>query len=76
MFFRLKQKPTPITEGSVFERTCHHNIVERATVVWVGNGPFGIEHVRFKLSTGASEPEDMRILAADAFRERYPQLCA
>lgn len=72
MFFRRKKLMNALTAGATFKRVREHNIVELATVVWVGEGPFGIPHVRFVVTVpGHDDAEDTRILAVSAFVDSY-----
>lgn len=72
MFFRRKKMMNALTAGATFKRVREHNIVEFATVLWVGAGPFGIPHVRFQVSVpGHDDASDTRILAVSAFMDSY-----
>ena len=72
MFFKRRRSASSVAEGARFERLREHNIVEQATVVWVGEDPFGIPHVRFKLKVPAiDDAGETRILAVNAFTELY-----
>jgi len=72
MFFKRNAAAEQLNEGAVFERAREHNLTEQATVTWVGKDPFGIPHVRFRVTIpGFDEADDYRVLAVDVFRERY-----
>lgn len=72
MFFRRKKLQEALTAGATFKRTREHNVTEFATVTWVGEGPFGIPHVRFQVIVpGHDDAADTRILAVSAFIDSY-----
>lgn len=74
---RTKSGANGIRVGAIFSRKLPDNVVEKARVVNLGNGPSGIPHVFFHLSfersnrpVGDTEP---RTLALRAFVERFPE---
>ncbi len=72
MFFRRNREETVICEGAVFRRCDNGDKRETATVEWVGKGPFGLTHVRFRLRVNdIQDMDDSRILSVDAFRARF-----
>lgn len=72
MFFRRKKLQDALIAGATFKRVREHDITELATVTWVGEGPFGIPHVRFQVDVpGHDDASDTRILAVSAFMESY-----
>lgn len=72
MLFKRTDRDKSLATGAVFERQREYNLKEVATVVWVGNDPFGIPHVRFSLIVpGFDDAPDIRVLSASVFRERY-----
>lgn len=72
MLFRRADRDKSLATGAVYERDREFNLTELATVVWVGNDPFGIPHVRFSVTVpGFDEAPDIRVLSATVFRERY-----
>lgn len=72
MLFRRNRNDAEICKGAVFRRCDEGDRRETATVEWVGKGPFGLLHVRFRLQVNdIQDMDDSRILSADAFRERF-----
>jgi hypothetical protein len=61
--------------GSTFRRVHADNLVEKATVVNLADGPLGIPHVYFEVSyeraNHAIVVGEARTLALRAFAERY-----
>lgn len=67
-----RQSGREIAEGAVFERARANNVVERATVVWIGKDHAGIPHVRFLVSfSGHDDSLDTRMLALAEFKQHY-----
>ena len=71
MFF-LRKKEFDVTKGAVFERKRAHDLLEKATVTWVGEDSFGIPHVRFNICmSGMDDRVETRLLARAVFVFQY-----
>ncbi len=67
-----------IQTGCVYRRIRANNAVETATVLGIHDDPFGIPHVRYKLTIGRSDRSLFwnckRVLALQSFAELYNEL--
>jgi hypothetical protein len=72
MFFKRHISAHEPNAGETYERNCAHNMIERATIIWVGEDCFGIPHVRYRVTIpGLDSSDDLRVLARDVFQQRY-----
>ena len=75
--FKRGPVKVPIRTGDVYRRIRANNAVETATVLDIHDDPFGIPHVRYKLTIGRSDRslfwDCKRVLALQSFAELYDE---
>lgn len=78
MWMRMFKKPNEgngVRAGSVYRRVRRDNTVETATVLAIGDDPFGIPHVRYEVCFGRTDNRifeaDQRVLSLSSFAEHY-----
>ena len=76
--FKRGPNKVAIRTGCVYRRTRASNAVETATVLDIHDDPFGIPHVKFKLTFGRSDRslfwDCKRVLALRSFAELYDEM--
>ncbi|MCH9053607.1 MAG: hypothetical protein IIA72_21555 [Proteobacteria bacterium] len=76
--FRRGPKRAAIRTGCVYRRIRGGNTVETATVLDIHDDPFGIPHVKYKVSIGRSDRSSYwdckRVLALQSFAELYDEI--
>lgn len=76
----FKRGPTKVAirTGCVYRRIRANNAIETATVLDIHDDPFGIPHVKYKLTIGRSDRslfwDCKRVLALQSFVELYNEL--
>ncbi len=76
--FRRGPKRAAIRTGCVYRRIRGGNTVETATVLDIHDDPFGIPHVKYKVTIGRSDRSSYwdckRVLALQSFSELYDEM--
>ncbi len=76
--FKRGPEKVPIRTGGVYRRIRANNAVETATVIGIHDDPFGIPHVRYKLTIGRSDRslfwDCKRVLALQSFAAIYQEM--
>jgi len=74
-----RSKTQDLDAGDMYRSTTSGLLVETATVLGRFEDQSGIPHVRYALrvatQTGASDGEELRVLALGAFARRYSEYC-
>lgn len=75
--FKRGPEKVPIRTGGVYRRIRANNAIETATVLDIHDDPFGIPHVKYKLTIGRSDRslywDCKRVLALQSFAELYEE---
>ena len=75
--FKRGPDKVAIRTGGVYRRIRANNAIETATVLDIQDDPFGIPHVRYKLTIGRSDRslfwDCKRVLALQSFAELYDE---
>lgn len=78
MFWRNNKddQSKSVYEGGLFQRKHHHNMLETARVLSVGEDQFGIPHVKYEVKFESSQErgrafEGPRVLALAVFADNY-----
>ncbi len=75
--FRRAPNTEAIRTGCVYRRIRSNNTVETATVIDIHDDPFGIPHVKFKVTIARSDRslfwDCRRVLALQSFAELYDE---
>ncbi len=75
--FRRGPNTEAIRTGCVYRRIRSNNTVETATVIDIHDDPFGIPHVKFKVTIARSDRslfwDCKRVLALQSFAELYDE---
>jgi hypothetical protein len=76
--FKRGSNKVPIRTGCVYRRIRANNAVETATVLDIHDDPFGIPHVKYKVTVGRSDRslfwDCKRVLALQSFAELYDEM--
>ena len=76
--FKRGPNKTVIRTGCVYRRIRAGNAVETATVLDIHDDPFGIPHVKYKVTIGRSNRSSFwdckRVLALQSFAELYHEM--
>ncbi len=76
--FKRGPKRAAIRTGCVYRRVRANNAVETATVLDIHDDPFGIPHVKYKVTIGRSDRSSLwickRVLALQSFAELYHEV--
>ncbi len=75
--FKRGPENVAIRTGGVYRRIRANNAIETATVLDIHDDPFGIPHVKYKLTIGRSDRslywDCKRVLALQSFAELYEE---
>ncbi len=78
LFFKRGPKKAAIRTGCVYRRNRAGITVETATVLDIHDDPFGIPHVKYKVTIGPSDRSSIwdckRVLALQSFAELYHEM--
>ena len=76
--FKRGPKRAAIRTGCVYRRIRGGNMMETATVLDIHDDPFGIPHVKYKVTIGRSDQSSYwnckRVLALQSFAELYDEM--
>ncbi len=76
--FKRGPDKVAIRTGGVYRRIRANNAIDTATVLDIQDDPFGIPHVRYKLTIGRSDRslfwDCKRVLALQSFAELYDEM--
>ncbi len=77
-YFKRGPKRAAIRTGCVYRRIRGGNMMETATVLDIHDDPFGIPHVKYKVTIGRSDQSSYwnckRVLALQSFAELYDEM--
>ncbi len=78
--FKRGPDKVAIRTGGVYRRIRANNAIETATVLGIHDDPFGIPHVKYKVTIGRSDRslywDCKRVLALQSFAELYSETSA
>lgn len=74
MIFKRHTNCNEVVEGGIYQHHFSDSTAERARVIWIGEDPAGIPHVRYEVSyvhPGKADPQGTRMLSLKTFRDHY-----